>query len=159
MATVAAALGAAVVVGGVARPETKPGPVQSWQSLEVNVNVPPPVAAILARACRNCHSEDTAWPWYARVAPIGWMMARDVSRARTAMNLSTWATGAGRRPAIAAATLAAACADVRSERMPLAPYRMLHPESRLTQADKQVFCDWANRSSQDLLSQSLPVEP
>ena len=60
---------------------------------------------------------------------------------------------------MAAATLAAACADIRSDRMPLAPYRLMHPESRLSRADKQVFCDWANGSSSELLSRSLRVEP
>jgi Haem-binding domain len=151
-----AAIGAMLGLGGLTGPQAPP-PIQKWQTLEANMRVPPHVETILARACRNCHSSETAWPWYARLAPVGWLMARDVEKARAAMNFSTWSVGAGRKPALAAATLAAACADVRSERMPLAPYRMLHPESRLTKADKQVFCDWANRSSHDLLSRNGAV--
>jgi len=130
-----------------------PIPVQHWQTLEANMEVPPAVASILSRACRNCHSHETEWPWYAQ------LVARDVNKARRAMNFSTWAAGPGRSAKVAAATLAAACADVRADRMPLASYRLLHPEGRLTSADKQVFCDWANASSSELLSRSLRVEP
>jgi hypothetical protein len=74
------------------------------------------------------------------------------------MNFSTWASGPGRKPSTAAATLAAACADVRSGRMPLAGYRLMHPQSRLTEADKQVFCDWANRASRELLARRGSAE-
>ena len=127
-------------------------PVQQWQTLEANFEVPSAVAAILGRACGNCHSNRTSLPWYAKAAPVSWLVLRDVSKARAAMNFSTWATGPGRNPGIAAAMLAAACADVRSGRMPPAPYRMLHPESRLGKTDQQAVCDWANHSSHDLLS-------
>jgi hypothetical protein len=127
--------------------------IQHWQTLEANIDVPPAVASILSKACKNCHSNETAWPWYGR------MIERDVKRARAAMNFSTWASGPGRNARVAAATLAAACADIRSDRMPLAPYRLMHPESRLSRADKKVFCDWANGSSSELLSRGLRVEP
>jgi hypothetical protein len=134
-------------------------PAEQWQHIDVNMYVPPAVSKIIARACSNCHSNDTVWPWYARIGPIGWMLERDVNRARAAMNFSTWAAGPGRNPTVAASTLAAACADIRSDRMPLAPYRLIHPESQLSKADKQLFCDWANRSSRELLSRRLPVAP
>lgn len=153
-----AAAAAASMAVGVAALQLAPGldvvnpPVQRWQTIEAGVDVPAPVAAILARACRNCHSNETVTPWYGRLAPGSWLLARDVNRARRAMNLSTWAVGPGSRPGLAAATLAAACADIRSDRMPLAPYRLMHPESRLSASDKRTFCDWANRSSRDLVS-------
>lgn len=148
-----AALVLALIMAAARKPDPK------WLSLEANVTVPPAVSRILARACANCHSNDTVWPWYARLTPINWLLQNDVQRARAAMNLSTWATGAGRTTTTAASTLSAACADVRSGRMPLAPYRLLHPESRLTARDQQVFCDWANRASQDLLSPPPPAAP
>ena len=132
---------------------------QKWQALEANLEVPPAVSAILARVCRNCHSNETKWPWYGRVAPLKWVLERDVARARQAMNFSIWAAGPGRNPAVAASTLAAACADIRSDRMPLAPYRLMHPESRLSPADKRAFCDWANHSSNELLSRHMHAEP
>jgi len=159
VAAAAGAIGVAAMVAARPDPQAQTPRVQPWQTIEAKMAVPPAVAKILARACRNCHSNETIWPWYASLAPMRWMLERDVKRARQAMNFSTWATGAGRTPALAAATLAAACADIRSDRMPLAPYRLMHPESRLSKSDKQVFCDWANRSSNDLLSRRIPVAP
>ena len=146
------------MVAGLAVLQLVPGmgvvnpPVQQWQTIEASVEIPARVSAVLARACRNCHSNETVVPWYGKLAPGSWLLARDVNKARRAMNLSTWAVGPGSRPRAAAATLAAACADIRSGRMPLAPYRLMHPESRLSAGDKQAFCDWANRSSKELLS-------
>lgn len=133
--------------------------VDPAQTLEANIPVPREVAQILARACRNCHSNQTVMPWYASLPPASWLVARDIAKARAAMNLSTWATGSGRNRAVAAATLAAACADIRSGRMPLPAYRFMHPESRLSPADRRVFCAWANRLTGELLSRSGPSEP
>src|SRR5262245_55276379 len=125
-----AALGLAAAAGRPASEVVRPP--ETWQTLEANVSVPPAVSKIIARACRNCHSNETVWPWYAKLAPINWVIEQDVARARSAMNFSTWAAGSGRTPRIAAATLAAACADIQSDRMPLAPYRLMHSESRLS---------------------------
>lgn len=149
-ATAAVAFGAIqlVPVPGKTNP-----PVDSWQTIGAHVAVPPEVQAIFQRACRNCHSNETVWPWYGRVAPGSWLVARDVTKARKAMNWSTWAVGAGKSPAVGAATLAAACADVRSGRMPLPQYQVMHPESRLTKTDQDRFCNWANRASDHLLSE------
>lgn len=145
------AAGALLQVLPVGPPRDNPT-VHEWQTMEANVAVPGEVRAIFQRACKNCHSNETAWPWYSKVAPGSWLVARDVAKARKAMNLSTWLTGAGRSPGVGAATLAAACADVRSGRMPLPQYQVMHPESRLTKADQDVFCGWANQTSHDLLT-------
>lgn len=153
----AAALGTAAVV--LPDRETLTLPVERAQTLEASIPVPRDVAQIIARACRNCHSNQTVMLWYASLPPASWLVARDIAKARAAMNLSTWTAGPGRNRAVAAATLAAACADVRSGRMPLPAYRFMHPESRLSKFDQQVFCAWADRSSGELLSRWGPSEP
>ena len=55
------------------------------------LDAPPDVEAILRRACFDCHSNETKWPLYARVAPGSWLMARDVHKGRSHMNFSEWA--------------------------------------------------------------------
>ena len=54
------------------------------------MDAPPEVDAILRRACYDCHSNETKWPLYARVAPGSWLMARDVNKGRSRMNFSEW---------------------------------------------------------------------
>ncbi len=48
------------------------------------------VKAVLTRACYDCHSSETTWPWYSRIAPISWLVHRDVTEGRAALNFSDW---------------------------------------------------------------------
>lgn len=127
-------------------------PVRPEQSLEASLRVPFPVKQMLDRACRDCHSNQTRWPWYSRVPPASWIMSSDVRRARQAMNFSEWSAVSQGNPARAAGMLLAACAGVRSGRMPLSGYRLLHPESRLSTPEIDTFCDWATSESKRLFA-------
>ena len=155
------AAAAALGMAAVALPGKGVWPIAEahGDTIESSLEVPPAVAKILTRACRDCHSNQTALPWYASLPPASWLVARDIEQAQAAMNLSAWSAGPGRNPQVGAAILAAACADIRSGRMPLPAYRLMHPKSRLSQADRQIFCAWADRSSGELLSSGGPFEP
>src|ERR1700712_1596777 len=65
-------------------------PVDIRETLATNVSMPAPVSAMLERACVNCHSNNTKWPWYTHLAPASWMVAKDVQDARKTMNFSRW---------------------------------------------------------------------
>jgi hypothetical protein len=54
------------------------------------VKAPPEVLAVLQKACFDCHTNETRWPWYAKIAPGSWLMARDVKKGRAHMNMSEW---------------------------------------------------------------------
>jgi hypothetical protein len=58
--------------------------------VEAEVPAPVHVRALLRRACYDCHSNETTWPWYSRVAPFSWLVARDVREGRDELNFSTW---------------------------------------------------------------------
>ncbi|MCU0245064.1 MAG: heme-binding domain-containing protein [Bryobacter sp.] len=126
-------------------------PVDPASTIEANVNVPPHIRGMLNRACKNCHSHETVWPWYAWVAPASWLMARDVQNARRAVNFSDWTGGTGRKPAIAAAKLAAACENVKSGRMPMAGTPWLHPRVKPAPEEVLGFCAWAEKEGEALL--------
>ena len=80
----------AVVVGIQAvRPSRVNPPVDPSMRLEAGP-VPTPVAALLRRACYDCHSNETHWPWYSSVAPTSWLVSRDVVTARKQINFSRW---------------------------------------------------------------------
>jgi Haem-binding domain len=128
----------------IAEPSRVNPPVKRDHTLQAATSVPPNVSGILRRACMDCHSHETRWPWYSRIAPLSWDMAKDVQKARATMNLSEWTKQAGRTPAAAIGNLTAICADVKSERMPLAKYRLLHPEARLSSAEKEAVCAWTS---------------
>ena len=50
----------------------------------------PQTAALVKRACYDCHSNQTVWPWYARIAPASWLIQRDVATGHTGLNFSEW---------------------------------------------------------------------
>lgn len=101
-------------------------------------SVPPDISSILHRACYNCHSNETHWPWYSNLPVIGKEIHEDVDRGRAMLNFSEWR---GDNPGL----LPAACNDVKRGTMPKRSYTWLHPEARLTPQEKQRFCAWANQ--------------
>jgi cytochrome c len=100
--------------------------------------VPGEVRTILDQKCADCHSNQTRWPLYSRVAPTSWLVEHDVYAGRSAMNFSSWA-GMGAEDRIAA--LARIAAEVRNGEMPPRPYAMVH--GALTESDKQEIAAWS----------------
>lgn len=152
----ATASAAAVVFAGMQLWPTSAGfnpPYLRERSIQTNMQVPPAVAKIIENACMDCHSHETRWPWYGRIAPFSWGMVHDLEKARKALNFSEWSVQAGRRPGIAMGYLTAICADVRSGRMPLAKYQFLHPEARLSGTQRDAICAWAQSESQRIRQQ------
>ncbi len=89
----------------------------------------PEVKALAQRACFDCHSNETRWPWYSQVAPVSWLVQRDVQEARAKLNFSEW-----QLPQKEADEAAEA---VQEGEMPMPIFLLLHPEARLTDAEKQ----------------------
>lgn len=92
----------------------------------------PATRAMFVRACADCHSNQTVWPWYSNIAPVSWLITRDVIEGRQAFNVSEWGRQAKNEGEDAAET-------VREGEMPLWFYLPLHPEARLTPAEQQQF--------------------
>jgi hypothetical protein len=125
--------------------------VNKTETIEANLAVPAPVSAMLNRSCMNCHSNETHWPWYTRVAPVSWMVSKDVENARKVMNLSRWSSQNGRRPELAIATLTAACSGLQTGRMPKWNYVLMHPEARISKAEADQFCVWSQGEIRQLV--------
>ncbi len=133
----AAVLVAAVVVMQFLQPERNNPPVDPAATYEAVARPGPELAAVLRRACYDCHSNETRWPWYSRFAPVSWLIASDVRQGRAHLNFSEW----GRYSAQAASRrMEEACEEVRAGKMPLRNYRVLHPEARLSSEDVERIC-------------------
>jgi hypothetical protein len=90
--------------------------------------------ALANRACMDCHSNETRWPWYAYVAPASWLTVRNVNEARRELNFSEWdQVRAGRKQKLGAEMEE----QIVEARMPDPMYVPLHPESNLTEIEKQ----------------------
>ena len=109
-----------------------------------HVEMTPEVSAILNRACYDCHSNNTKWPWYSNVAPTSWFVVSHVVDGRRHLNFSEW--GAYDRNK-AAKKMHEIDEEVGASAMPLSSYTMLHPEARLTDQERAVLTDWARAQS------------
>lgn len=120
------------------------------EPIEQRLAVPQDVGKLFARACANCHSDRTAYPWYARVAPVSWMVKREVHQAREAMNLSNWSHTSGESAGREMGTLMSACASLQAGIMPPPAYRTMHPEARLSRQEIADFCAWTSTVTRQL---------
>jgi len=144
---------AAVFVGiQVVRPArtTAPGdPVDGIPNLRAS---DPEVAAILSRACSDCHSEQTTWPWYSNVAPVSWFVANHVRDGRRHFNMSKFSSYTEERKR---KKLSEICDEVSEGGMPLSSYLLIHRDARLSPEDVQTLCAWTRVAA----AASVAAEP
>lgn len=93
----------------------------------------PRTRELAARACFDCHSNQTRYPWYSYVAPVSWLVNSDIDDARSKMNFSEW--DLPQREAGQAVEL------LQKGQMPLPIYIPLHPEARLSADERQALID------------------
>ena len=101
---------------------------------------PAEVVAILERACYDCHSNKTAWPWYSHVAPVSFLVADDVEEGRKHLNFSEWAQLSASDQSKAIEEI---WEEVEEDEMPLWFYTPLHPDAKLSDADRETLRAWA----------------
>jgi len=133
------AAGIAAAGGSLIHPFGTLGDPASSQAILQDAQIDPETLALVQRACQNCHSQKTAWPWYSRVAPASWLLERDVQQARQHMNLSRWQDYS---PDDRLGLLSEIGSAVRNGEMPAQRYLLLHPEARLTEAERQQIYRW-----------------
>ena len=105
------------------------------------VSAPADVHSTLRRACYNCHSHETIWPWYSYVAPVSWLVARDVHEGRRHLDFSTWSEYS---PKDRIKKLSGISTFVQEKDMPPWFYLPLHKEARLSADDIALISEWAD---------------
>jgi hypothetical protein len=108
------------------------------------LTAPPEVTECLRRACYDCHSNETRWPWYSRVAPASWLVSRHVNQARARLNFSNW-TDYGYDPGTESRKLGEIARLIENSAMPPRFYRLMHPRARLSAADRTTVLSWIER--------------
>ena len=124
------------------RPGRANPPTDANRAIQAHMPTGSGLVAVLDRSCRDCHSNNTVWPWYTQVAPVSWLMARGVAEGRKAVNFSEWA---GYPPAAQGTLLSASCDAASSGKMP-GPYALLRPETRLSAQDVETICAAARQA-------------
>ena len=117
---------------------------QTNPPVEADIEAPSNIKAIFKKSCYDCHSNETKWPWYSKVAPVSWMISDHVNKGRKQLNFSMWEkyyTADQRR------LKEEILEEILNENMPLKNYTFLHPNSILTIDKKNLIKDWAGTRS------------
>ena len=143
----------AIAIGLIAIQFIQPARNASGQVLETDiskaVSIPDSVQMILKRACYDCHSNNTIYPFYAYIQPIGWLLNSHIEEGKSQFNFSDFGSLSKRRQASKFKSIAN---QIKDGAMPLPAYTMLHKNAVLGKTDKDLIINWAN-NSKDTLSQ------
>jgi len=132
-------LAAAIGIQAV-RPDRSNPPVDPAHSLLPKVT--PDVRAIITRACVDCHSNETTWPFYSQIAPMSWLLASHVHQGRDRFNYSEWTTyDTDEQDKL----LGGMCTLTRKGRMPLPSYLLIHRDATLSKDDVAAICAWSEK--------------
>ncbi len=134
---------AAVVVAQFIRIEKTNPPVGS------DVVADPAVKALLKKACYDCHSNETVWPWYSSVAPVSWLIGSDVNEGRQNLNFSEWGSYPDQ---IRRHKLEDIGEEVQSEGMPPWYYAIMHSAARLDAEERARIKNWTQAEQARSLS-------
>ena len=97
------------------------------------------VKDILKRACYDCHSNETNWVWYTKIAPMSWLAAGDVNGGRESLNFSEWGNISTMDQKIIKEKI---WEQVREEQMPLWQYRIMDGNSKISIEEKNIIRAW-----------------
>jgi hypothetical protein len=140
----AAAILGIVLISATARSNAVNTNVFVDRTLPKDFDAPIQVRGVIQKACLDCHSEQTIWPWYSKVPPISWQIQDDVEKGREFMNFSHWNEYSAEDRRAFAAEIAHATG---THLMPPPKYLWLHPDARLSNADLEVLAEWARHQA------------
>jgi hypothetical protein len=142
---IAAVLLAAGIIGlQFIRPERINPLVVEAETLEAATAVPADVRAIIERSCRDCHSNNTDFPWYSNIAPVSWSVVEHITHGREELNFSKWATYTTDKKL---RKLDEICDEVRAREMPHSQYLWIHWDAELSENQINILCDWTAKES------------
>jgi hypothetical protein len=131
---------ALVVAAQFIRPAKNVSAAAGPNDIATKHTVPANVSALLKRACYDCHSNNTKYPWYAEVQPAGWWLAEHVNDGKRHLNFSEFAAYPAKR---AKAKVGEIVDEIEEQKMPLKSYTWMHPEARLTVEETKLLIAWA----------------
>ena len=146
------ALLAVLLLAQFIRPEKNRASGEQPNDIFKHYPAAPEVQAIVKRACYDCHSNNTNYPWYAEVQPLAWWINDHVEDGKKHLNFSEFAAY---KPKKANHKLEEVYEEVEKHDMPLKSYTLIHAEARLTTEEQQMLIDWAKSTRSQI---PVPVE-
>ena len=102
---------------------------------------PVDVLAVLKRACYNCHSNETIWPWYGYVAPFSWILADHIEEGRAELNFSEWSAYPVKRQIKKREEI---IEELEEGEMPPSYYSLMHGDASVSEEELAALKIWAS---------------
>lgn len=109
--------------------------------------VPANVQNIIQNACYDCHSNNTKNTWYSNIQPMAWMMKRHIDNGKEKLNFSEFGSISSRRQI---SKLKGIANQIKDDEMPLASYKLMHRNAKLSNEQKSLIMDWMNKTADSL---------
>ena len=107
--------------------------------------VPTQIGSVLKRSCYDCHSNNTEYPWYSYIQPMGWLLNKHIREGKKSLNFSEFGTYSERKQV---SKLKSIAKQIEQNKMPLASYTMVHPNAILTSQEKNLIITFINNLTQ-----------
>ena len=132
------------------QPEKNQGSKSLETDLIAVVSIPDSLAVILRKACYDCHSNHTAYPWYNKISPLSWYIHKHVKEGKADLNMSLFGTldKAGKVSALSDIYDA-----VEAGTMPLQSFLIIHKDAKLSEDEIEAICNWTDRTSLSILKE------
>lgn len=106
------------------------------------------IGKLLKNACYDCHSQSVKYPWYSYVAPVSWLVARDVNFGRENLDFGKWGQLSKREKIKSLGNISE---EVEDENMPMKIYITMHSEADLSDEDRELIVNWADELAEKIL--------
>ena len=145
-----------IVVIQFIRPGKNQAATVSANDISRHYTVSADVDKILDRACKDCHSNNTKYPWYSNIQPVGWWLAKHVKDGKKELNFSEFANYEPKRQHH---KLEEVIEQVKEGHMPLDSYLWIHDEAKLNQKEKETLLVWASILAEQIAAKhNIPKE-
>lgn len=148
-------IGWGILVGGIIIQFIQPARNRSGQVLPSDISngfhIPVKVQSLLKTACYDCHSNNTYYPWYANLQPIGLLLNNHIQKGKKELNFSEFGSYSRRRQQ---SKLKSIASQMNDGAMPLSSYTWMHKNAKLSIENKALIIDWANKTKDSITNRN-----
>jgi Haem-binding domain len=133
------------------RPEKNDKVANPQNDIVFALDIPSPVKKKIVDACYDCHSNRTKYPFYNRIAPVSWLMAKHIREGKENLNFSEWANYDKKEQI---KLLTAICEEITEGEMPIKSYVFMHSRAVLNEKEIGEICQWTETASEQIMAKS-----
>jgi hypothetical protein len=116
------------------------------------ITIPDSIQKLLKNTCYDCHSNNTEYPWYSNIQPVGWLMALHIKKAKSQLNFSEFGSYSQRRQL---SKLDGIANSIKDDVMPLPSYKLMHKNAILNTNEKELLLKWVQYANDSLSGEKL----